>query len=305
MRNRICGFLIARREKRSGMGIPMIRVLVDASSDYSLEEVRQKNLIFVPIQIAIGNNNYIEGVNLQRNDFYSILEKTGLFPQTSQPSPQAFLDIFQKAKAQGDELICILLSSSLSGTFQSAALAKSMADYEGIYLIDSLSATFTIKILADYALRLAGEGQGAPQIVREIEQLKKRVKVLACLDTLEYLSRGGRIGKTAASLGDLANLKPIITLDQTGRVAVTGKCLGRNKGIHHVLAQMLKTPLDRAFPVYTIYSFGTSNCEKFEEKLRQNRFSFTGRLQIGPTIGAHIGPEAFGIIYVEKARPSL
>lgn len=279
-------------------GIIMIKILVDSSSDYSLEEVREKNITLIPISITIGDQIYTDGINLDRNQFYEILETTGAFPKTSQPSPQAFLEAFQDAKKQGDELICILLSSALSGTFQSACLAKSIVDYDKIYLIDSLCATYNIKILADYACRLCGEGIPAPAIAEKIETLKTKVKVTAALDTLEYLKRGGRISKTAAAIGNIANIKPVITVNEEGGISIVGKCVGRNKAIHAVINHLKSETLNPDFPVYAIYSYGTTNCEKLEDKLKADGYMIDKRLQIGPTIGTHVGPEAFGIIYV-------
>lgn len=280
----------------------MIRIAVDSSSDYSLEELTQKNIELVPIPITIGGKTYTEGVDLKRNDLYEMIASTGDFPKTSQPSPQAYLDLFLDAKEKGDEMIYIALSSGLSGSYQAAALAKDMADYDRIYLIDSLSATFTIKIMADYACRLRMEGVSAGEIAARVEALKTKVKVSAALDTLEYLYRGGRISKAAASIGDLANIKPIITLTEDGKIGILGKCLGKNKAISFLIKHLQKISIDPAFPVYTIYSHGTDNCSKFEEKLTADGFTLSERLQIGPTIGSHIGPEAFGIIYVVRSN---
>lgn len=278
----------------------MIRILVDAASDYQAEELKEKNIELIPLRVTIGETTYLDGVNLNRNDFYKILKDTGEFPKTSQPSPQEFLDIFEAAKQKGDELICILLSSELSGTFQSAVLAKDMAGYEGIHLVDSLSATYTIKVMADYACRLRSEHVGAAEIAQSVDSLKSRVKVLAALDTLEYLSRGGRLSRTAAAIGDMANIKPIITVTGDGRVGILGKCLGKNKAICAIKKQLQGLVIDESFPVYSIYSYGTDNCKSFEEKLAQEGYHIDERLQIGPTIGSHIGPEAFGIIFVTK-----
>lgn len=279
----------------------MIRILIDSSSDYSLEEAKEKEIDLVSISITIGEKSYIDGVDFGRDEFYEILERTGEFPKTSQPSPQEFVDIFRDVKEKGDEMVCILLSSALSGTYQSAVLAKSMVDYEKIYLVDSLSATYAIKVLADYACKLRGEGISAEKIAEEIEKLKPNVKVAAALDTLEYLSRGGRIGKAAAVIGDMANLKPMITLTEDGQVGMLGKCLGRNKAISSILKHLQEVEIDEEFPMYTIYSYGTDNCGKFEEKLAKAGYEPEERLQIGSTIGAHIGPEAFGVIFVKKA----
>lgn len=278
----------------------MIRILVDAAADYQTEELKEKNIDLIPLKVTIGDTTYLDGVDLDRNDFYRILEQSGTFPKTSQPSPQEFLDIFETVKENGDELICILLSSELSGTFQSAVLAKDMADYDKIYLVDSLSATYTIKVMADYACRLRSEGISAAGIAQKVDALKSRVKVLAALDTLEYLSRGGRLSRTAAAIGDIANIKPIVTLTAEGKVGILGKCLGKNKAICAIKKHLQEMELDDSFPVYSIYSYGTDNCAKFEEKLEQEGCRISKRLQIGPTIGSHIGPEAFGIIFVTK-----
>ncbi len=278
----------------------MIRILVDSASDYTMEEIREKGLDLVPITITIGKTDYIDGQNLGRDEFYEILEKTGSFPKTSQPSPQAFLEVFLDAKKKGDELICILLSSALSGTCQSAFLAKSMASYDKIYIIDSLSATYTIKLLADYALQLVSCGIGAGEIAALLEGLRSRVRVLAAPDSLDYLERGGRVSKTAAAIGNLAGIRPIITLSPKGEVSVIGKCVGKNKAIGQILKQLAALGRDEAFPLYPIYSYGTENCTKLCEKLHAAGCPTDEMLQIGPTIGAHIGPEAFGIVFTAK-----
>ncbi len=278
----------------------MIRILVDSSSDYTVEEIRQKGLDLIPISIAIGEKSYVDGFDMGRDEFYEILQHSNDFPKTSQPSPQAFLDIFEDVKEKGDELICILLSSELSGTFQTAQMAKNMVEYDKIYLIDSRSATYTIKIMADYALQLRNEGKPAPVIVQKIEAIKSRVKVFAALNTLEFLGRGGRISKAAAMIGDLANVKPIITLTVEGGIGILGKALGKNKAIMSIIRHIEELGIDSRFPAYTIYSYGDENCIAFEDKLHKEEIHTANRLQIGSTIGTHIGPGAFGIVFVAR-----
>lgn len=276
----------------------MIRILVDSSSDYCLEEAKENNLEFIPITVTIKEQSYQDGIDLDRNRFYELLSESGEFPKTSQPSPQAFLETFQNAKEKGDDVVCILLSSELSGTCQSAVLAKNMVKYDRIHIVDSLSATYVIRILAEYACRLRNEAVPAAEIAARLNALKSRVKVTAVLDTLEYLSRGGRLNKAAAAIGELANLKPMITVTEEGAVGVIGKSIGKNKAICGLVKHLQSVTLDPAFPIYSIYSYGTANCEKFEEKLSEAGIRFSRRLQIGPTIGTHIGPEAFGVIFV-------
>lgn len=278
----------------------MIKIVVDSSSDYTFEEITEKKLTLVPITITMNGTDYMEGLNMERDDFYHLLMESKDFPQTSQPSPQSFLDIFERAKANGDSLICILLSSQLSGTCQSAQLAKNIVDYENIYIIDSLSATYTIKIMADHALRLIDEGFSATEIVAKIEDLKPRVKAVAALDTLEYLYKGGRLNKAAAAIGTVANIKPIITLMEDGTIGVLGKALGKCKAVAAIINRLQDIRLDENFPIYSIYTYGTENCEKLESKLAENNFSIEQRLQVGSTIGTHIGPGAYGVVFVAK-----
>ncbi len=278
----------------------MIHLLVDSSSDYTMEEIKEKNIHYVPLTIMLGENSYKDGLELTPDRFYEMLTSSKEFPKTSQPSPQDFLEIFKMAKEQGDDVICVLLSSALSGTCQSAHLAKDMVDYDRIYIIDSLTATIMIKVLANHANDLIKEGLPATDIADKLNALKSKVKVVAALDTLEYLYRGGRLSRASATIGELANLKPIIHVTEEGEVGVLGKCIGRNKALNFILKTIENKDLDPAFPLHTVYAYGTDNCEKLEEKLIQNGYTFANREQIGSTIGAHVGPGAFGVIYVVK-----
>ena len=278
----------------------MIRILVDSSSDYSLEEIRAKKIDFVPLHVNFGDTNYADVIDLERNRFYELLTGSADFPTTSQPAPQAFLDVFLDAKEKGDEVICILLSSALSGTCQSAVIARSMANYDKIHIFDSLSATHMIRIMAESALALRDQGADAVSIIRHLQDLAPRVKVCAALDTLLYLSKGGRLSKTTAVIGEAANIKPLIALTPDGNVSVIGKTLGKNKAISFILKHLETVSLDPAYPLCSAYTYGTENCEKLEEKLASAGYSISERCQVGSTIGTHVGPGVFGVFYVEK-----
>lgn len=279
----------------------MIKILVDSSSDLTKEEAEEKGYLFVPIGISLEGKEYEDGVDLTKDEFYDLLVNGETFPKTSQPSPQVFLDLFEQAKKDGDEIVAILLSSALSGTYQSAVLARQMADYEGIHLIDSLTATGVIRVLADYAKGLADQGRSAAEVAALTEVFRSRVHVIAMMDTLEFLQKGGRIGKAAAMLGELARLKPLITLTKEGGVGVIGKTIGKNKAMSAMLKWLDERRLDEEFPRYSVFTSGTENCGQFEEKLAKHGITTVGRLQLGAAIGTHIGPGAFGIVYVEKA----
>lgn len=278
----------------------MIRILVDSAADFSAEEAKARNMELVPINITFNDKNYLDGIDITKDEFYELLTSSETFPMTAQPSPQDFLDVFEAVKEKGDQLVYISLSSALSGTFQSATLAKSMVEYDEIYLVDSLSATRAIRLMAEYACKLREEGKDAAAIAEEIENFRSRVVILAAVDTLEYLQKGGRLSKAAAAVGELANLKPIVTVTKEGTMAVPAKALGRNKALSTLVKLVTEKEIDTTFPIYSVFAVGEENTEKLEQKLGKEGVRVTKRLQIGSTIGCHVGPGAFGVIFVTK-----
>lgn len=276
----------------------MIKFLVDSASDCS----KENPIIdyFMPVTINIDGVEYKSGIELDNNRFYELQATAKEFPKTSQPSPQDFVEVFEEVKQAGDELICFLVSSTLSGTYQGANIAKNMVDYDGIYIVDTLTATHLIGLLVKYASDLRSEGCTAAEIVEKCETLKSKVKVLAGVDTLEYLYKGGRMSRATATVGSLANIKPVLTVTQDGTVEAIGKAIGRGRAIQFILDKLAANDLDQTFPVYSVYSAGAENVEALEEKLVANGFEVQQRLRLGPTIGAHTGPGVYGVIFVTK-----
>ncbi|MDD6289142.1 MAG: DegV family protein [Eggerthellales bacterium] len=287
----------------------MTRIIIDSASDYDRQEAAEKGIKVVPLTYTVDQKGYTDGVDLTSDQFFALLERTGAFSQTSQVSPQAAVDAMVEAREEGKkerghapELLCMTLSSALSGTFNSMELAAKMVDSEHIHVVDTRSATAGARILADEALRLANQGMPAAQIVRELENLRSRVRIFASLDTLEYLKRGGRIPATAAAVGDRAQLKPIISVDQKGAVGVLSATLGANRAVANVVKRFKECSFDSSYPVYSVYSYGTENVELLERKLAKEGVIATRRLQIGPVIGTHVGPGAAGVVFVEPKR---
>lgn len=272
----------------------MIRIMVDSASDCGREEYDA----FISMTINIEGKEYRGGIDLMNDEFYRILANTGDFPQTSQPAPTAFIESFQAAKEAGDELIYFSISSVLSGTYQSANIAKAMVEYDGIYIVDTLSASHMVGMMAEYAKRWAEEGVSAKEIVARCEALKGRIRVLAGVDTLEYLKRGGRIGKAAALVGSLANIKPLIAVVDGG-VEPLAKALGFGRAIQTLTEKIKAYEIDPAYPVCSLYTYGEENVEKLEEKLQEAGIQVQDRKQVGPTIGTHVGPGVYGLFFVE------
>ncbi len=271
----------------------MIQLLVDSASDYTKEEVNEKGLLFVPLQIQMEGKTVLDEIEVDKQYFYERMMDSKEFYKTSQPSPQSYVTLFEEIKENEDTLICLCLSSKLSGTYQSAMLAKSIVDYDSIYVIDTLSATCGIRILCEMAIKWIEEKVDVEDIVDRLERLKSRIRVYASMDTLEYLARGGRLSKGAAMLGNFANIKPIISIVE-GRVEVVSKARGVNKAISKILEHVESDGIDYQYPMYTIYSYKEENVERLENRLN----CACERIRLGSTIGVHIGPGAFGFCFI-------
>lgn len=277
-----------------------IRIVTDSAADYSVQEIEKRNITCIPMTVTFGEKSYVDGRDITKEDFFEKLIHEQEFPVTSQPSPSSFLECFNEAKKNGDTVIAILISGALSGTIQSAMLAKTMSEYENIYIVDSKTATLGMRLLVDRAVVLKEQGWEAGKIVEELENLVPRIRIFAGLDTLEYLYKGGRISKTQASLGNFVNLKPVIEVSQEGEVLLCGKQIGMRHAYKQISRMMEKEKPDENYPVYFVYSYDKKNCAGFIQSLQKKGVDLgTPKLRgIGATIGSHIGPGAFGVVYV-------
>lgn len=278
-----------------------IRIITDSPSDISIKDGDKLNINIVPLKINIEGKSYREGIDISVEEFYEKLETSKVLPTTSTPSPEDFLTYFKDAKEAGDDVIVIALASVLSGTYQFANLAKDMAEYPNIYIIDSEQATLSQMLLVKYAIKLRDEGKTALEILDVIEKAKKKVRLLAVVDTLEYLHKGGRLSKGVAVAGGILNIKPIITLDN-GSVSLISKSRGMKGAIKNMLNLMDEYgPIDFTMPVIYGYAGTSSGCENFKE-MANEKYSFndTQMHPIGSVIGTHAGPGAFGVAFLQE-----
>lgn len=275
----------------------MVKIMLDSASDsYRLGLWDY----YIPITISIAGKEYRDGIDLNSDTFYSLLQSAQDFPKTSQPSPQAFIEYFKEVKRSGDELVYIALSGALSGTLQSATIAKEMVDYDKIYIVDSKAATHLIVILAMVAREMASSGATGAQIAEKCEALREKLRVYAGLQTLEYLYKGGRLSRASAAIGEIANIKPILTITAEGKVEPIAKAIGVPRAIATITKKLSDGGIDRDYPIWSICSVDPENCEKLEAAMEKAGCPADKRVQLGATIGAHIGPGLYGVIFVEK-----
>ncbi|MBE5804504.1 MAG: DegV family protein [Clostridiales bacterium] len=276
-----------------------MRIITDSAADFSQEELAQYQIRCVSTQVIFGGEVCTPGLDLSHEDFWLRLLAGGS-AKTSQPAPGAFLDAFQAAKDAGEEVVCVCVSSGVSGTVQSARLAAAMCDWEGLHVVDSLTGTAAQKLLVLHACRLRDEGRlTAGQVAAELESMRGRVRLLASLDTLEYLARSGRIPRALAGLGALTKLKPLLEVSREGKIVLAGKAFGRHRAIDSLAQRVAETAIDPACPVIPLYSYDPSNCHALVRKLKSRAVEVSGDFSaIGPSIAPHIGPNAYGVAFV-------
>jgi len=278
-----------------------MRIITDSAADFSASELLKYNVTAVPLQVVFGTDSYEDGVTLTPDIFWTRI-MSGENPKTSQPTPDAFLKAFEDAKAAGESVVCVLLSSGLSGTVQSATLAQSMCDYDDIHIVDSMQAATAEKMLVLRACQLRDEGRlSAAEIAEELRRFSPRIKLYGCLDTLDYLARGGRIPQAAASLGSLVQLKVLITIDENGKVGMVGKGMGLHRASAALLKLIDQHKIDTAYAPLPLYTYNPDNCRSFIKKLNQAGIeaSEENAMAVGATISTHVGPGVFGLVFVE------
>lgn len=275
----------------------MIKIMLDSSSDSHNTHPYD---YYIPLTVDLGGRCYKDGIDLRPQKFYRLLTSTSDFPKTSQPSPDDFLPYFEEVKANGDELIYLTVSSSLSGTYQSGNIAKQMVEYEGIHIVDSRTVSHMIGQLARFADKLRQEDLSATEIVERLLEIRDRQVIYAGLQTLEYLHKGGRLSKSSAAVGTIAKIKPIVSISQEGKVESFAKAIGVKRAISTIVKQVHSCEIDENFEVWILYTVDEENCDALEAALTAAGISISGRMQVGPTIGAHVGPGVYGITFIKK-----
>lgn len=277
-----------------------VRIIVDSTADMA-PRYRGRAAV-APLTIHFGSEELIDGVSIDRRRFYERLVESDELPTTSQASPAVFQQLYEDAKRAGESAVVITISSKLSGTYQSACLAA--ADYENVYVVDSLSAAIGTGILAEYAIGCAEAGMDAVSLAAHLEQKRADICVIGLLDTLEYLKRGGRISKTVAFAGGLLSIKPVVTI-QDGEIALIGKARGSRQG-NNLLVEKIHAcgGIDFRLPILLGYT-GLSDAflRKYVDDSRALWEHGTDSLDealISGVIGTHTGPGAVAVAFFRK-----
>lgn len=275
-------------------------IVTDSTSDIPEELVSKYDIHVVPLRLMFGEETFQDGVDISAEVFYKRLVQSEQLPTTSQASPADYMQVYENIMTlhPGSPIISIHISSGLSGTYQSAVLAKSlMEDPPEITVVDSKSASYGFGLLVVQAARLAAEGQSADEILALIEQMRQQRKLYFLVDTLEYLQKGGRIGKAAAIIGNLLNIKPILSIDEDGIIYAVEKVRGRKKAITRMIERFQEDLGEiRNINVAVGHTADPASADLVLEELsRHYSLEEVVLTNVGPVVGSHVGPGTLAV----------
>lgn len=277
-----------------------IRIITDSTSDIPVEQQAPLGIDIVPLSVIFDEKKYTDGVDLKKEQFYEMLSKSTTLPTTSQVNPDEFEMLFKRYIDAGDTVVGIFISSKLSGTYQSAVIAKEALGSDQIFVVDSKSATFGLALLVHEAIKLRDSGADAEQIYKAIVALSNRVQFYAVVDTLKYLKMGGRLSSSAAILGGVLHIKPLVSIVD-GEVKSVAKERGQKAAFAWILEKMKKDVPDTQYPVVMGHSNNLGMMEEFKTYITSNIEAAEPIIcEIGCVIGTHSGPGCVGLAYIPK-----
>ncbi len=276
----------------------MIKILTDSSCVISQKDAAQLGVDIIPLGITFGTEAYKDGVDITTEEFYKKLLDGKFYPHTSQPSPQELEEKFLKAKQEGTTLLFLPLSSKISGTYECAKRVKEQGGYDNVYVYDTLCTTIMLELLVKEAAKRTH--LPIDELIDYVDKLRKRAKLFAGIDTLDYLAKGGRLNTATAAIGTLLKVKPLIIISDQGTIDVIGKKVGAHAAIKAVADMLDFSKVDPEYGIRFLYSYDPQNTRELIERIGLKEDEIVELTDLGPIVGTHIGPNAYGYVYVEK-----
>lgn len=280
----------------------MIRIITDSAADFEHSESEKLGISTIPLAVYIDGREYKDDFLHSKERFYRLAKLSKDLPKTSQPSPYVYEYALKKARDNGDSIVIITVSSALSGSYQSAVLARDLLGYKDCYVIDSKSASAGQKLVVKEALRLRDNGFSAKEIADSLLKFIKKIMIFACIDDMKYLYGGGRHTNAAVLLGSTGRIKPVISVTESGSVAFEAKTIGMRHGMNHMLLSLKKYGIDSSYPLYIMHTNSRNLALYFSKLIISKGISFDegGIVSVGSVVGSHIGEGSIGIAFVKK-----
>lgn len=280
----------------------MIRIITDSAADFEHSESEKLGISTIPLAVYIDGREYKDDFLHSKERFYRLAKLSKDLPKTSQPSPYVYECALKKARDNGDSVVIITVSSALSGSYQSAVLARDLLGYKDCYVIDSKSASAGQKLVVKEALRLRDNGFSAKEIADSLLKFIKKIMIFACIDDMKYLYGGGRHTNAAVLLGSTGRIKPVISVTESGSVAFEAKTISMRHGMNHMLLSLKKYGIDSSYPLYIMHTNSRNLALYFSKLIISKGISFDegGIISVGSVVGSHIGEGSIGIAFVKK-----
>lgn len=270
-----------------------IQIVTDSTAYFPREEAEKRNIKIIPLSVNFCGEAASEGFPGEFEQFFEKLKTSQEFPTTSQPSTDAFVRVFEEAISEGKEVIAILISSKLSGTYNNACMAASMLSTDKISIVDSETSVSNLRFLVEIAWELAQEGKSRHEIVDAIEKEKEKAGIRLTVDNLDYLRKGGRLTGAQAFVGTMLNIKPVIGLSE-GKLIPIEKVMGKKKAIK----SMISSIPDNVKRISICHILNMEEAEELKQILQEKYPNASVSIdEVGPVIGSHLGPKAIGICY--------
>ena len=271
-----------------------VKIITDSTSYLEPELIEKENITVIPLNYVFDGKDYKEGFRGGFDDFFHKLETTDFFPTTSQPATGDFVEAYEEALKSHDQVVVITLSSKISGTYTSAQMAADLVDPDKIKVVDSVGVAGTLRFLVEDAVAMAKNGMKAVEISEKIGETTDKTGIAMTTDTLEYLSRGGRLSSLQAGIGNILSIKPIIEM-KDGPLQLVQKVRGKRKALNGLLSYVP----ENATRLSVCHVTNKEESEKMAQTLREKYPAARVTVdELGPVIGAHLGPKTVGICFI-------
>ncbi|NRY61612.1 DegV family protein with EDD domain [Clostridium beijerinckii] len=275
-----------------------IKIITDSTADLPKEIYEKYDIEVLPLLINFGEESYLDGVEINTNEVFERIRNENILPTTAQVTPNRFVEIYKKYLAEGYKIISIHMSSVMSGTYQSACIAKEMLESQDIIVVDSQNVTAALGILVLKAVKLIEKGYNISEVEEKLNSIRNKVKLSVYFDSLEYLVRGGRISKTAGMVGGMLGIKLILEI-KDGIMSVKDKIRGNKKAIKKIISDLENATLDEEVPVILIDVNNIEVKEALRTYMNDNNVNFI-ECQVGSTVCIHSGPGCCGLVFLNK-----
>ena len=274
-----------------------IALVTDSTCDLPKSVVKDKNITVIPLNVHFGEETFLDGIDLQSNEFFEKLSTSEIHPQTSQPSVGRFVETYNDLLKKHDSILSLHISSKLSATYNSALQAQKEIGNEKIRVIDSMNGTLGLGAIVHHIAELNQKGESFENLVKEAEKIIPNAIFMGLVPTLEYLAKGGRIGKARAFMGSLLKIKPILSAVD-GEIQSVGKARTLIKGMDFIVDEMKNRKISKLFIVHANHEERANLLKEKTKDLIDPKDIIIA--EFGPVVGTHLGPGSFGVGFISS-----